>query len=177
MASPFNAYDFLKDFAGPVSTLIAAIAAVCVTIHFNRKQTEIAATQRDIAEDKLRDDVFGRRYEIYKAAKDLIEYVMHIRSSEKCDPTVVRGFYLKLDEAQFFFSSKLTAHLDDIRNSVEKMLTLIGTREIMYRGDDEQWAKSADEIGKLSYELNKTYGALPKRFAAEMAFRKVIEEK
>ncbi len=58
-------YQVLKDFAGPTTTFIAALAAVLVTWHFNRVQTKIASSQRDIAFDKLKLNLSKKRYEIF----------------------------------------------------------------------------------------------------------------
>jgi hypothetical protein len=58
-------YVFFKDFAGPIATICAAAAAVFVTIHFNRKQMQIAETQKNIALDKLKWDSHEERYTIY----------------------------------------------------------------------------------------------------------------
>jgi hypothetical protein len=41
-------YAVLKDFAGPLATVVAATAAVGVTFYYNRRQHEISLTQRDI---------------------------------------------------------------------------------------------------------------------------------
>jgi hypothetical protein len=74
-------YEFFKDFAGPIATIVAASAAFFVTVYFNQRQAgiaaaqkDIAAAQRDIAVDKLKHDLFDRRYDIYSAAKRLIEH-------------------------------------------------------------------------------------------------------
>jgi hypothetical protein len=77
--SQMTAWDFAKDFAGPIATIVAAAAALAVTAFFNRRQTaiastqrDIAAAQRDIAADRLKVDLFEKRYEIYLAAKALL---------------------------------------------------------------------------------------------------------
>src|SRR5271165_1324874 len=46
-------YEFAKDFAGPIATVCASVAAVFMTVHFNRRQMEIAETQKNIALDKM----------------------------------------------------------------------------------------------------------------------------
>jgi hypothetical protein len=63
--------------------VFAAAAALIVTAYFNRRQATIAAAQRDIASaqkdiaiDKLKHDLFERRYAIYAATKSLIQQVI-----------------------------------------------------------------------------------------------------
>src|SRR5664280_2325345 len=68
-------YAVLKDFAGPLATFSAAVVAIVVTVVFTKAQLRIAESQRDIAHDKLKYDLFKYRYEIYEAAKALIKYV------------------------------------------------------------------------------------------------------
>ena len=74
--------EFFEKFAGPIATVIASLTAAGVTIGFGIVQTRIAGTQAktaeaqkdiaranlDIAYDKLKHDLFQKRYEIYTAA-------------------------------------------------------------------------------------------------------------
>ena len=71
-------------------------------------QKDIAQQQRDIAYDKLKHDLFERRYEIYKTAKELIEYISQDKFESIYDPKL-REMRLKLDEARFFFPPNETA--------------------------------------------------------------------
>src|SRR6266446_1805729 len=102
--------ELAKAFAGPVATVIAAIAAVSVTYHFGKHQVRIAEaqaatakSQRDIAYDRLKYDLFEKRYEIYLAAKKLIEYTSQFRKrGDMFNPSVME-LKVKLIEARFFF--------------------------------------------------------------------------
>src|SRR5882757_8053862 len=101
-----STYDVLKDFAGPVATVIAAASALAVTAYFNFRQAaiataqlKIAATQRDIASDKLKHDLFEKRYEIYDAAKSLMRIASRY-AYEKVPPETVIDLKVKLDEAR-----------------------------------------------------------------------------
>lgn len=50
----------VKDWAGPIATVFAAIAAVSVTAYF-------AWHQKKIAKEKLRLDLYDRRFEIFSS--------------------------------------------------------------------------------------------------------------
>jgi hypothetical protein len=102
-------YVFFKDFAGPIATICAAAAAVFVTIHFNRKQMQIAETQKNIALDKLKWDSHEERYTIYSEARELISYVSQQHDFEKIDNQKVRDLRVKIDEARFFFNPSIRA--------------------------------------------------------------------
>jgi hypothetical protein len=68
-AVPLPTYQFFKDFAGPMVTLLAAGAAGFITYTFARIQARIAQSQRDIALDKLKFDLFEKRYESIRQRK------------------------------------------------------------------------------------------------------------
>src|SRR6516164_426944 len=104
-------YDILKDFAGPVVTFIAAVVATSITYVINRNQFRIAQSQRDIALDRLKFDLHTKRYEIYEAAKSLLEHIALVNDVKKCDPGKVRILYIKLDEARFYFPPEIQTSL------------------------------------------------------------------
>src|SRR5581483_1201259 len=62
-----------KDFAGPVATIVAATAATFVTWKISNAQRDIAQSQRDIAFDRLKFDLFQRRYELSDTVRHLYE--------------------------------------------------------------------------------------------------------
>lgn len=165
-------YGLIKDFAGPTATVFASLAAFYLGWRFGNRQTSAVTAQAEIALDKLKYDLFEKRYEIYSAAKRLIEKVMHVRSLDKSDPDEIRSLYVKIDESRFFFPRDIQLHLQDIQSTSEKLLTLVGQREIMRLGDAE-WAAAADNIGAVSLRLNEFYAGLPKKFEQTLAFQQV----
>ena len=90
-------YEILHDFAGPVATIMAAIAALVVTSRFSSRQADIAeqqaATARqqaDIASMRLQYDLFDRRFRVYNEAKSLLAYcsISNVRTSSPCHLSV-----------------------------------------------------------------------------------------
>jgi type II secretory pathway pseudopilin PulG len=80
----------LLPLAGPIATIIAAVAAVVVTWRLGRQQLRIAQQQAAIAHqqaetalDRLRYDLFEKRYAIYDATRQLIR--LTINDSPKPD--------------------------------------------------------------------------------------------
>src|SRR4051794_16142910 len=78
-----NHYDALKDFAGPVATVIAATAAMIVTSRIGRNQVAVARSQAEIAErnlqvsrDKVMLDLFDRRMAVYDDLRNVMSEVM-----------------------------------------------------------------------------------------------------
>jgi hypothetical protein len=173
-AQAIDWYMGLKDFAGPTATVFAACAAFFLGYRFGKVQSSAVTAQAAIALDKLKFDLFEKRYEIYSAAKELIEKVAHVRSLDKCNPDEIRSLYIKIDEARFFFPTEIQNHLQHIHDLSERLLRLVGQRE-MLKLNDQQWAVAADEIGGVSLNLHEIYGDLPKTFQATLAFKQVTQ--
>jgi hypothetical protein len=171
-------YDVLKDFASPAITGFAAIAALVVTVYFNKwqaaiasAQRDIAAAQRDIALDKLKYDLFEKRYEIYAASKKLLAHAIRWRVTlDKIDPSEIRDLRVKIDEARFFFGPEIRAVLKQIDEDCEKIFFKSGQRENMDPSDGERWREISDELSSLSADLHTIYGTLPTIFEIDMRF-------
>ncbi len=116
--------DLAKAFAGPAATIIAASTAAWITYRLGREQVRIAAaqattaaaqaataaaqkeiaqSQRDIAYDRLKYDLFEKRYEIYLAAKELIEHVSKLPETKGMVDQRIVELKVKLIEARFFY--------------------------------------------------------------------------
>jgi len=166
-------YDVLKDFASPVVTLIAAFTAGFITITFARTQAQIAQSQRDIALDKLKFDLFKRRYATYQSCKTLLEYVPFITDIEKSDPSKLRSLYVSLDESRFYFTPDIYAHLVYIFPRCETFLQHIAQRDQVSTDDREKWSQLADTLARDQSELRQLYASLPERFETALAFRQL----
>lgn len=122
-----NWLEFFEKFAGPIATVIASLSAAAVAITFGRLQAKIARAQAatveaqkdiaqanlDIAFDKLKYDLFARRYEIYIAAKQLIETIFNQSPINVADPKI-KELRIKVDEARFFFPPDTRAFCEQL---------------------------------------------------------------
>src|ERR1700733_136607 len=71
-------------------------------------QAQTARAQSDIALDKLKHDLFEKRYAIYTAAKGIMERVIRTGADERpIDDHELMDMRIKLDEGCFFFPPKL----------------------------------------------------------------------
>lgn len=166
---------FLKSFAGPLATIIAATAAVIVTVIFNLRQTAIAKAQKDIALDRLKYDLFQQRYEVYSAAKSLIEHVIHQHDFEKTDGAHIRELRVTLDEARFFFGPEVRAFISKIDWAAEDLLNGLALKWQL--GDDDAGrAKVADQLGEASRKLSAMYAELPARFEKALRFDQITQD-
>jgi hypothetical protein len=127
-----SVWEFFKTFAQPIAVAGAAIAATVITYKIGSRQANIAdaqrriaEAQRDIAYDKLKHDLFDKRYEIYLAAKRLIEGMLVPPPGDAVkrhtDPEIKR-LRLKLDEARFFFPPDTRAYCENIEKHVYNLL-------------------------------------------------------
>jgi hypothetical protein len=92
---------------GPLATILAAIIAVLVTGILGLAQWRIARAQKDIAYDKLKLDLFDKRYAIYQAALSLSRQFMP--SNKQIPSDRLDELHDMLLEASFFFSADVVA--------------------------------------------------------------------
>jgi hypothetical protein len=168
-----TSYELIKDFAGPVATLIAAVTAVYVTSRFSRSQLRIAESQRDIALDKLKYDLFEKRYEIYQACKDLLEHISLVTDVTKSDASRIRSLYIKIDEARFYFPKAITGYLIYIHRECEAFLQHLAERDQINVDDAEKWSRMAELLSQHQAELRQAYATLPEMFESSLAFRQL----
>ena len=167
-------YAFLKDFAGPISTLIAASTAAVITFVFNRSQTRITRSQRDIALDRLKFDLFEKRYTIYMAAKSLLEYIaLHATGHGKYNAQQIRSFYVTLEEARFYFPSEQQTILTDLHSASETYLNHLEQRGLINIDHADKWSAMAEQLAKDLKVLRDIYATLPEKFESALAFKQL----
>jgi hypothetical protein len=91
------AYQFFKDFAGPMATVLGAIAAVFVTTYF-------AWHQKKLAQEKLRLDLFDRRMLVFISIFDYYAALIAWDGSDEQVAARAR-FFRASHEAKFLFKS------------------------------------------------------------------------
>ncbi len=169
-------YEFAKDFAGPIATACAAAAAVFVTVHFNRRQMEIAETQKNIALDKLKWDSHEERYKIYSEARNLISYVSQQHDVEKIDNMKIRELRVKIDEARFFFTPSIRSFLDELDQTAESLLTNLAVRWQIQDDDvDEAWVEICEKLGNDAKKLSALYSEMPKKFESALGLSQLVQ--
>jgi hypothetical protein len=114
-------YQFFKDFAGPIATIIAALTALRVTWYFSSRQQKIAQEQADIAREKLRHDLYDRRYRVFDAARRLLAQITSQRIASDED---LRRFVIDTGDAVFLFDDDTDAYLKDIRSRAQNLQSL-----------------------------------------------------
>jgi len=157
-------YHVLKDFAGPVATIIAATVAVFVTWRLGRGQRKIAEQQAATALDQLRYNLFEKRYEIYKDMQDLIRLLVNEADKADFRPFDVAPHYVVMDEAIFFFSESICAWIRELKDDCKNFLAARAARD---RNPEDY----ADKMRRLVDHLT----GMPKRFEQELGFRQLTQ--
>ena len=174
--------ELLEKFAGPLATVIAAITAAGVTFFFNRAQIrfarsqaetaeaqrQIARAQLEIAYDKLKQDLFEKRYEVFIAAQELIWIAL--------DPSPSSGLFvnpeahrlsLKLAEATFFFPPDTVKFCNRIQE------TVFGAKGL----EPELFSDgSPSPVIPRVRDLQELRGELIERFARDLALEQMTDK-
>jgi type II secretory pathway pseudopilin PulG len=162
-------YEIVKDFAGPVATIIASIAVALITWRFASWQARIAQQQADTAKqqattafDQLRYNLFEKRFAIYNTARELVALVVNKSNAQGSD---VVPLHAKLNEAEFFFSKDICNWLRKLREDCDNLLVLRSTAHLP--------TAPASEIATRSTRLVDILVEMPHRFENELGFRHV----
>jgi hypothetical protein len=109
--------------ANALAIIIASATAATVAWRLGRFQATLVKKQTDIAREKLKLDLFDRRYAKYLEAKDLLKYMANVGNRETVDQTRIITWYISLEEAKFFFDHDVQSFLTDLTDHVEVFLT------------------------------------------------------
>jgi hypothetical protein len=168
--------DIAKAFTSPLATVLGAGTAVYVTWSVGKAQVRIAegqaqtaSAQRDIAFDKLKHDLFEKRYEIYTAAKGIMERVIRTGTERAIDDPELMGMRIKLDEGRFFFPPRPVALFEmiDQLTTQHEVARASWTRE--NDNDAVRW-READVMGDAITKLSEIHRQFPALMQAEMEF-------
>ena len=132
---------------------------------FGKAQSETARSQRDIAFDKLKVDLFDRRYRIYTAARNVIEAIFNRLDEDELSNIVLQES-ATLNEAVFFFSK-------EGREEVERILYMV-ERYFEYRKNSYGESGDVERDARMTLrELTEIYNHLHIVFSEEIGFRQL----
>jgi len=178
--------DFVA-LAGPAATIIAAGAAVLVTWRIGkgqlavarqqaetaRQQAIIAKQQSDTALDRLKYDLFEKRYRVYASAQELLSITI-LRRREPLYMEEARSRILVMEESRFFFPFDICNYLDLIR---EKCLSLYDLH-VKVPGQNIAHAdlpEMAQHIVGREQELFELREGMPAEFQSVLSFAQLIQ--
>lgn len=165
-----GAYQVIKDFLPSFITLIAAGTAAAITWRFSSRQASTAERQAALAHDRLRFDLFEKRYAIYDAAKSLLRMVINDRQKPNFRPFDVVPFLVIMDEAPFFFPPEACAIVVQIQQGAQDLLAAHGLRDTTSIDDHADWSESARALSAQEKILADMLKAMPNLFAPVLSF-------
>jgi hypothetical protein len=119
-----STYDVLKDFAGPVATVIASIAAGFVAYMLGSRQVDIAREQARFAkansrstQQKLVLDLFDKRWDVTTAIRDVVSEVF---TSGHVSQAAVFTFHRACNRAALLFGPEVQTYLKKVENALTK---------------------------------------------------------
>jgi hypothetical protein len=159
-------YEFFRNFAGPLATVIATGVAAWITFRFSSKQAEIAQSQADVALDKLKFDLFERRINTYDAIREVIgEIVRHGVVTNQSTHAFLRA----IDKVEFLFGPEIKIYLDGLYKALLHHHAIGATLESL---PDPQRNKAIDAQCRRFEEISNFYVDFPKLLAPYVRMRR-----
>jgi hypothetical protein len=166
--------ELLERLAGPIATVVASIAALTVTLVLGLVQARIARSQAntadaqrqiarvqlEIAYDRLKHDVFERRYEVYVAADKFIERGFTPERLDLRDPELLR-LSEKLGRARFLFPPDI----QDICSRIQRLVFAVDEKHF-----PEETSERRSELANIRSELTDRF---QRHLSLEQLTRKV----
>jgi hypothetical protein len=170
----YSIYSVAKDFAGPVATLVASVVAVFVTrrlglrqVEIAQQQAKIAQQQADLAGEKLRHDLYNRRFEIFTSFFDFYNAMNAWNEAPTPEQQAARERFFRASEESVFLFPKDSGIPDLLKRLNEMGNEVIGYKEHpdIYRGDPdriiEQHKKITDiQLGGFEQGLTQLRAAM-----------------
>jgi hypothetical protein len=184
-------FELLHDFAAPVATVIGAATAVVVTgiitwtlgkwqVEIARQQAktaELQATtakqQADTALDRLRYDLFEKRYAVYRALTELLTDICDetIKADLHIDEKIAK--FLLLEEARFFFPPDTMRFVLEIRQRCDWIMTRYARHRTSKMSDPDLFPLPQD-LWDAASALRQELISLPQRFERDLGFAHVL---
>jgi hypothetical protein len=139
-----------------------------VTLFLSFAIVIIAALQWRVADNKLRLDLFDRRYKVYDATRNFLSVIL--REANFTNPQLFE-FYAGTSDAEFLFGAEVVKHLDEIRKRAIHLQTAQKLYEPLPVG--EQRSKHVQEAHDDLLWLTNQITAISKTFAPYLGFTNV----
>lgn len=166
-------YSVVKDFAAPAAVIVGSGVAGTIAYIFGRAQKQIASSQRDIALDKLKFDLFERRFAIYSALRNLIEHVVSASDLKDIDHQRLDAADTVIGEALFFFPEDIRKLTSEIRARITTFVVHLKSREDTSIDNSDAWKKIADQLTEDTLTLLEHHTKLPDKFASSLRFEQL----
>jgi hypothetical protein len=148
-------YQILKDFAGPVATIIAAATAVFVTWRLGLRQAKIAEAQADLAREQLRHDLYNRRFEIFSSIFDYYNAMISWKDPPTPKQQAARQRFFRASEESVFLFTKESGIPDLLKMLNDKGNEVIGHKEHpdIYKSDPARMIEQFEKVSNIQLRV------------------------
>lgn len=169
-------YHALRDFAGPIATIIAAVVAAGVAWQFGRGQRQIAQQQavtaqgqENTARQRLKLDLYEKRFNIYITVLDL--YLADMKKELSDIKEAEFPFVKAFRESQFLFLGQ-----DGVYDTLNKIKDAHGAISVHEEQKEKDKKNSfiADRASVARNELEKLLLTLEAQLDKYLDFRKIL---
>ncbi|MDO9428473.1 MAG: hypothetical protein Q7T93_16775 [Methylobacterium sp.] len=158
-----TAYEFFKDFAGPIATVIAATVAAGVTAAFAYRQVITAEQQSETARNKLRADTFKMRFDVYSAAVEVCRIALYRWPLDLNNRKELNLLSAKVLEGEFMFSRENFQYLMETTGLCQHLVAAQQRHEIR-NGNDPQFDDSVKKLETIRDKIGQRFEDLPHKF-------------
>ncbi len=137
--------------------------------NISEEQKTIADSQRRIAEQKLKLDLFDRRFKIYSAIR---EFASGLFMYGEVTSDMIVTFVCDTSEADFFFEPEVTRFKDDLHELAKQSVSILG-RSSTYPPESEMHKDLAEQRGRIREAAEQKYNEMTKLFHPYLGFNRL----
>lgn len=138
--------DF-KTFVGPIATIFASLVAVGVTGYFAWHQRNIADQQKEIAKNKLKLDLFDRRYKAFESIFPYYNALVDWRGTDE-QKEARTHFFMSYHQSRFLFGGSVESIFKELVDAGNKVIGFRETKDLI-KGDPELFNKAFNETQNI----------------------------
>jgi hypothetical protein len=162
--------DLFREIIAPGSTIVLSLAMLAIAWSFS------GACQR-MEQTRLNFDAFDKRFEVYEAARVLID---RIKRHEDVEARAhdLRALDLKIEQARFLFDRSIQDFLREISIVCSCILTARDRRGRLKQGsEDERWLMLGRELSTYDARLTELNDRLAPAFERAIALPQLIQNR
>jgi hypothetical protein len=162
--------DLFREIIAPGSTIVLSLAILAITLSFS-------GACRRIEQTRLNFDAFDKRFEVYEAARVLID---RIKRHEDVEARAhdLRALDLKIEQARFLFDRPIQDFLREISIVSSCILTARDRRGRLKQGSgDEQWLMLGKELSTYDARLTELHERLAPAFESAIALPQLVQNR
>jgi hypothetical protein len=159
-------YWYITDILKSATPLFVGV----LVVYMARKQWKTAREVAITNHNKLKLDLFDRRFRIYEAVKTLLDQITTDFNPKR---EVLDSFLRAIDEADFLFNEEIPIYLDDLRLYGFKLRLIWQDLDQKRRIREDMDVKLTDEHGEIVKAVLKARENLKDVFMPYLDFRNV----